>query len=61
MSNQKILDWYQKEIEKDKIEIDNNKKKIISSIKSVDKEKIFENKVKKISLWRRIMKVLGGI
>jgi vacuolar-type H+-ATPase subunit H len=61
MSNQKILDWYQKEIEKDKIEIDNNKKKFISSIKSVDKEKIFENKVKKISLWRRIMKVLGGI
>jgi hypothetical protein len=61
MSNQKILDWYQKEIEKDKIEIDNNKKKLISSIKGVDKEKIFENKVKKISLWRRIMKVLGGI
>jgi len=61
MSNQKILDWYQKEIEKDKIEIDNNKKKFINSIKSVDKEKIFENKVKKISLWRRIMKVLGGI
>jgi hypothetical protein len=55
------LDWYQKEIEKDKIEIDNNKKKLISSIKGVDKEKIFENKVKKISLWRRIMKVLGGI
>jgi len=61
MNNQKILYWYQKETEKDKLEIENNKKKFITSIKNVSKEKIFESKVKKVSLWKKILKVLTGI
>jgi len=60
MENQKILDWYQKEIEKDKIELDNNKKKIISSIVNLDKTNIFEQP-KKENLWTRIKKVLMNI
>lgn len=60
MREQKILDWYQKEIEKDNIELEYNKKKLIESIKGADKSKIFE-KPKKDSLWKRIKKVLMGI
>lgn len=61
MNNQKVLDWFQNQIEKDKIEIDEEKKKFVNSIKKVEKKEIFENKIKKISLWKRILKVLGGI
>ena len=60
MKNEKILDWYQKEIEKDKIELEFNKKKIIESIKKVEKKEIFEPR-KKLTLWSRIKKVLMGI
>lgn len=59
-NEQKILDWYQKEIERDKIEIDNDKKKFIDTIKKVEKENIFEKKIKKINIWQRLMKVLGN-
>jgi hypothetical protein len=51
---EKILNWYQKEIEKDKIETDNKLKKL-------KKEEIFEDKFKKLTLWQRIKKVLMGI
>ena len=60
MNNQKILDWYQKELEKDKVDIENNKKKLIQSIKKVKKDDIFDTP-KKMSLWMRIKMVLMGI
>jgi hypothetical protein len=62
MDNQKILDWYQKELEKDIIQIENDKKKFANSIKKVKKQDIFiTEKVEKLTIWKRIKKVLMGI
>jgi len=60
MDNQKILDWYQKELEKDSAEIERQKNKFADSIKKLKKEEIFKADVKKISIWQRIKKVLTG-
>jgi len=61
MDNQKMLDWYQKELDKDSVEIDREKNKFANSIKKLKKEEIFKSEVKKINLWQRIKKVLMGI
>jgi hypothetical protein len=56
------LDWYQKELEKDSIQIENDKKKFANSIKKVKKQDIFiTEKVEKLTIWKRIKKVLMGI
>jgi hypothetical protein len=56
-----MLDWYQKELDKDSVEIDREKNKFANSIKKLKKEEIFKSEVKKINLWQRIKKVLMGI
>ena len=61
MDNQKILDWYQNEIEKDRAELDRNKKIIADSLKKKSKDIIFNKETKKISLWTKIKRVLMGI
>ena len=62
MDNQKILDWYQKELEKDSIQIENDKKKFANSIKKIKKQDIFiPEKTEKLTIWKRIKKVLMGI
>ena len=61
MDNQKILDWYQKELDKDGAEIEREKNKFANSIKKLKKEEIFRAEIKKISIWQRIKKVLTGI
>lgn len=65
MSNQKmdkILQWYQNEIERDIVELEHQKKKYISQIKNKTKENIIEDlKPKKYTLWQRIKKVLMNI
>ena len=62
MDNQKILDWYQKELEKDSLQIENEKKKFANSIKKVKKQEIFiPEKTEKLTIWKRIKKVLMGI
>jgi hypothetical protein len=58
MKNQKILDWYQSEMRKDELELNQEKKKLIEQIKSVNKKDIIEEPVK-LSLWMRIKRVLG--
>ena len=58
---EKILNWYQKEIEKDKIEIDRKKVEFANKLKKLKKEEIFEDKFKKLTLWGKIKKVLMGI
>jgi hypothetical protein len=58
---EKILNWYQKEIEKDKIETDRKKVEFANKLKKLKKEEIFEDKFKKLTLWQRIKKVLMGI
>ena len=62
MDNQKILDWYQKELEKDGLEIEKEKNRFANSIKKLKKQDIFEpEKVEKLTIWKRIKKVLTGI
>jgi hypothetical protein len=58
---EKILNWYQKEIEKDKIETDRKKVEFANKLKKIKKEEIFEEKFKKLTLWQKIKKVLMGI
>jgi hypothetical protein len=58
MKNQKILDWYQSEMRKDELELNQEKKKLIEQIKSFNKKDIIEEPVK-LSLWMRIKRVLG--
>jgi hypothetical protein len=50
----------QKQIEKDKKDLDRNKLSFISEIKKHKKEDILPQKPKKISLWKRILKALLG-
>lgn len=60
-NQEKILNWYQKEIIKDSIELNKVKNDFIKNIKKIDKEVIFDKKIKKQNLWQRIKKVLMGI
>jgi hypothetical protein len=55
----KVLDWYQNELTKDKIELDKEKERFIQKIKQLKKEEIVP-KVEKLTLWKRIKKVLMG-
>jgi len=47
------------EIEKDKVELEKEKKEFIESMKGIKKEDIITQE-QKISLWKRIRKVLTG-
>jgi hypothetical protein len=51
------LDWLKSEIEKDKMELENNKKKLVDSIKTFQKEEIVKPP-KKLTLWQKIKKAL---
>ena len=57
---QQASDWLQKEIEKDKKEIQIQKSQMIDEIKSLNKEEIFKVKPKnKVSIIDKILKILG--
>ena len=61
-SQEKVLNWYSQEINKDKKELDKIKNDFIKDIKNIKKETIFKEVVtKKLTLWERIKKVLTGI
>jgi hypothetical protein len=61
-SQEKVLNWYSQEINKDKIELDKIKNDFIKDIKNIKKDTIFKEVVtKKLTLWERIKKVLTGI
>ena len=55
-----MLNWFQSEIEKDKVDLEREKLNFINSIKTKNKEEILPGKPKKLNLWQRIMKVLIG-
>jgi hypothetical protein len=56
------LEWLKNEIEKDTIDLENEKIKIIEQIKKFKKEEIIKPKEqRKITIWKRIKKVLMGI
>jgi len=50
--------WYSNQLEKDKVELEIEKQKIIKQIKSIKKEDLV-HKQKPISIWKRIIRVLG--
>lgn len=54
---EQALDWLKSELEKDKVDLENDKLKFINSIKSVPKTEIIAPK-KKLTLWQKIKKVL---
>jgi len=55
------LEWLQKEIRKDQITLDKSKMDLINEIKKNKKEEIIPKKeIVKLSLWKRIKKVLMG-
>ena len=53
------IDWLRSEIEKDKLQLENEKKRLIESLKEFNKEDIIKP-VEKLTLWKRIKKVLMG-
>lgn len=54
---EQALDWLRSEIEKDKLELEKDKKKLIDSIKSFRKEELVKAS-KKLTLWEKIKKAL---
>lgn len=58
-NNEKILKWYESQINMDKKDLDREKKQIIQEVKKVKKNELFEKP--KLSLWQRVKKVLMGI
>jgi hypothetical protein len=56
---EKELNWLKNEIEKDKVELEKEKKEFIDSIKNAKKEDIIQ-KEDKLTLWKRIKRVLTG-
>lgn len=56
------LEWLKNEIEKDAIDLENEKNKLIEQIKNLKKEEIVKPKEQnKITIWKKIKKVLMGI
>lgn len=58
---QQILNWLNKEKERDNLEIKSTKQKFITEIKGLKKEDLFEKpKEVKLTLWQRIKITLLG-
>lgn len=56
----KHLQWFQSEVQKDQNELKVDKEKFIKSLEGLTKKDILPQKVKKLTIWQRIMKVLMG-
>ena len=54
------IEWLNNELEKDRIEVERDKNKYINQIKQLKKEDIVKVNVEKLTLWKRIKKVLLG-
>ena len=54
------IEWLKNESEKDRIEVERNKVNFINQIKKLKKEDIVKVNVEKMTLWKRIKKVLLG-
>lgn len=60
MKNRFNLEWYQSEVNKDKIDLDKQKLEFINEIKKLKKDDIVPKVKKKLSIWQRILKVLAS-
>ena len=56
--NEKILNWYQTEIQKDNQDLKREKDEFIKKIKKIKKDELINQTPKKLTLWERIKKVL---
>jgi hypothetical protein len=57
---QQGLEWLDKEMKKDQMDILNHKKKLISEIVKIDKSKMFVPPIKeKVSFLDKILKIIG--
>ena len=56
---EQAIDWLKNEIEKDRYELNKEKQRIIESLKDFRKEDIAKPK-EKLTLWKKIKKVLMG-
>lgn len=56
---EQVLDWLKSEVEKDKVSLDFEKKRMVESLKKFRKEDIIKPK-EKLTLWMRIKKVMMG-
>ena len=54
------IEWLNNELEKDRLEFERDKNKYINQIKQLKKEDIVKVNVEKLTLWKRIKKVLLG-
>lgn len=54
------IEWLNNELEKDRLEVERDKNKYINQIKQLKKEDIVKVNVEKMTLWKRIKKVLLG-
>ena len=55
---EKMLNWLKKEIDKDKLETNNEKIKFANELKKLKKEDLFIKE--KDNLWKRIKKIILG-
>lgn len=53
------LNWLKSELEKDQKELDSKKLKLINEIKTFEKQDLLP-KTKKLTLWKKIKKVILG-
>ena len=56
---EQAIDWLKNEIKKDQIELTKEKERMIQSIKTMKIDEIIKPK-EKLTLWRRIRKVMMG-
>jgi hypothetical protein len=59
-NSEQKLNWLNKEVIKDRLELDREKLDLIKNIKQLKKENILPKKPEKLTLWNRIKKVLMG-
>lgn len=55
---QKGLEWLNKEVKKDEVELSKEREKFIQEIKNIKRENLFP-KPEKLSLWTRLRRVMG--
>lgn len=55
---QKGLEWLNKEIKKDELDLERDREEFIQQLKAIKKEDMFPKK-EKISIWQRLKKVMG--
>jgi hypothetical protein len=59
-NSEQMLNWLQREKDKDYLELERNKQDLINKIKKINKEDILPKKPEKLSIWKRLKIMLMG-